>query len=418
MDDPVRAMSVGGARATGSRGRRRVQRALVVSQLAASFMLLIGAGLLSRSLMRLYAIDPGFELEHVLSLQAPNFAQQSGDRLRQFSTDVIERVKADASVKDAAMASSAPLARSFPQQREFRIDGAEADAVSAGPRSVIRVITRSYFDTIGTPLKAGRAFQASDTGKSQPVVILSASMAKYYFRGDNPIGRRLSWKLIHGITGAVSWTTPAEIVGVAADSRADGIDQAPMHTIFQPDTQTFAPSTLLVRTAGAPTGLTPRIVETIRQIDPNRPIDHVQTLEEIRNETIAPQRLNATLIGLFAALALAIATVGVAGVLAFSVSQRTNELGIRVALGAQRGAILRMILGEGLVMALVGLALGGAAAVPLSELLTGLLFGIEPADPPTIAVAALLLVAVAVVAAWVPARRATAVDPITALRGD
>jgi predicted permease len=418
VDDPVRAMSAGGGRSTAGRGRRRAQRLLVVSQLAASFMLLIGAGLLSRSLMRLYAIDPGFELEHVLSLQAPNFAQQSGDRLRQFSTDVIERVKADASVKDAAMASSAPLARSFPQQREFRIDGAEADAVSAGPRSVIRVITRSYFDTIGTPLKAGRAFQASDTGKSQPVVILSASMAKYYFRGDNPIGRRLSWKLIHGITGAVSWTTPAEIVGVAADSRADGIDQAPMHTIFQPDTQTFAPSTLLVRTAGAPTGLTPRIVETIRQIDPNRPIDHVQTLEEIRNETIAPQRLNATLIGLFAALALAIATVGVAGVLAFSVSQRTNELGIRVALGAQRGAILRMILGEGLVMALVGLALGGAAAVPLSELLTGLLFGIEPADPPTIAVAALLLVAVAVVAAWVPARRATAVDPITALRGD
>jgi putative ABC transport system permease protein len=144
----------------------------------------------------------------------------------------------------------------------------------------------------------------------------------------------------------------------------------------------------------------------------------VQTLEELRNETIAPQRLNATLIGLFAALALAIATVGVAGVLAFSVSQRTNELGIRVALGAQRGEILRMILGEGAAMALVGLAIGGAAAVPLSQLLTGLLFGVEPADPPTIAASALLLVAVAVVAAWVPARRATAVDPITALRGE
>jgi hypothetical protein len=198
----------------------------------------------------------------------------------------------------------------------------------------------------------------------------------------------------------VSWSKPAEIVGVAADSRADGIDQAPMHTIFQADTQTFAPSTLLVRTTGAPTGLTPQIVETIRQLDPNRPIDHVQTLEEIRNETIAPQRLNATLIGLFAALALAIATVGVAGVLAFSVSQRTNELGIRVALGAQRTEILRMILGEGAAMALVGLAIGGAAAVPLSQLLTGLLFGIEPADPATIAASALLLVAVAIVAAW------------------
>lgn len=167
-----------------------------------------------------------------------------------------------------------------------------------------------------------------------------------------------------------------------------------------------------------PERLARRVVETIRTLDPNRPIDHVQTLEEIRDETIAPQRLNATLIALFTALALAIATVGVAGVLAFSVSQRTNELGIRVALGAQRAEILRMILGEGAAMALVGLAVGGAAAVPLSELLKGLLFGVEPADPPTIAVSALLLVAVAVAAAWIPARRATAVDPITALRSD
>jgi putative ABC transport system permease protein len=418
MDDPVGAMSAGGGRSTAGRGRRRAQRLLVVSQLAASFMLLIGAGLLTRSLMRLYAVDPGFNLTHVLSLQAPNFGQQTNDRQMQFNAGVLERVKSEASVKNAAMASAAPLAGSFPQQREFRIDGADADAVSSGPRSVTRVVSPDYFDTIGTPLKAGRTFQTSDTGKSTPVVILSESMAKYYFKADSPIGRRLSWKLIHGITGAVSWTAPMEIVGVVADSRADGIEQAPMHTIFRPDTQTGAPSTLLVRTAGAPAGLTSRIVETIRQLDPNRPIDHVQTLEEIRDETIAPQRLNATLIGLFAGLALAIATVGVAGVLAFSVSQRTNELGIRVALGAQRSQILRMILGEGIAMALVGLAVGGAAAVLLSDLLTGLLFGVEPADPATIATSALLLMAVAVVAAWVPARRAIAVDPITALRGD
>jgi putative ABC transport system permease protein len=356
----------------------------------------------------------------VLSLQAPNFATVSDpNRLLQFNHDLVERVKTEASVKNAAVASAAPLATSFPQQREFRIDGADADAIGAGPRTVTRVVSSSYFETIGTPLKAGHSFQATDTRTSPRVVILSESMAKYYFKSGDAVGRRISWKLTNGITGAVSWTPPAEIVGVAADSRADGIDQAPMHTMFQPDTQNFAPATLLVRTAGdAPDRLAPRVVETIRALDPNRPIDHVQTLEEIRDETIAPQRLNATLIGLFAALALAIATVGVAGVLAFSVSQRTNELGIRVALGAQRGAILRMILGEGAAMALVGLAIGGVAAVPLSQLLKGLLFGVEPADPLTIAIAAALLVAVAVVAAWIPARRATAVDPITALRGD
>jgi predicted permease len=423
MNDPVRAMSAGGGRTTSTRGRRRAQRALVVSQLAASFMLLIGAGLLTRSLLRLYAVDPGFNLENVLSLQAPQNFQQANpgvnaQRAAQFGLDVVERVKGEASVKNAAMASAAPLAGSFPQQREFRVDGADVDAVSSGPRTVTRVVSGSYFETIGTPLKAGRTFQTTDTRTSPPVVILSESMAKYYFKTGDPIGRRISWKLTNGITGAVSWTPPAEIVGVAADSRADGVDQAPMHTMFQPDTQSFTPSTLLVRTSGAPDGLAPRVIETIRQLDPNRPIDHVQTLEEIRDETIAPQRLNATLIGLFAVLALVIATVGVAGVLAFSVSQRTNELGIRVALGAERGMILRMILGEGAAMALVGLVVGGVAAVPLSQLLKGLLFGVEPVDFPTIALSAVLLVGVALIASWIPARRATGVDPITALRSD
>jgi putative ABC transport system permease protein len=368
--------------------------------------------------MSLYAVNPGFDLEHVLSLQAPNFAQQTPERARQFGNDVMQRVKGQPAVKNTAMASAAPLAGSFSQKREFRIDGADADAVNSSPSTVTRIVSSSYFETIGTPLKAGRYFQTTDTPTSPRVVILSDSMAKYYFKTGSAIGRHISWKLTNGITGTVSWTPMMEIVGVVADSRADGIDQAPKHTIFQSDTQTFMPTTLLVRTTGLPDGLAPQVVEMIRQVDPNRPIDHVQTLEEIRNETIAPQRLNATLIGLFAGLALAIATVGVAGVLAFSVSQRTNELGIRLALGAERGTILRMVLGEGAVMALIGLAVGGAAAVPLSNLLKGLLFGVEPADPLTIAVAAVLLFAVAIGAAWVPARRATAVDPMAALRGE
>jgi putative ABC transport system permease protein len=423
MADPVRAMSAGGGRHTSTRGRRRAQRTLVVSQLAASFMLLIGAGLLTRSLLRLYAVDPGFNLENVLSLEAPaNFEQTNpavnAQRAAQFDLDVVERVKAEAAVKNAAMASAAPLAGSFPQQREFRIDGADIDALSSGPRTVTRVVSGSYFQTIGTPLRAGRPFEPTDTRTSPPVVILSESMAKYYFKTGDALGRHISWKITNGITGAVTWTKPAEIVGIVADSRSDGIDKAPMHTIFLPDTQAFVPSTLLVRTTGMPESVISRVIETIRSLDPNRPIDHVQTLGEIRDETIAPQRLNATLIGLFAALALAIATVGVAGVLSFSVSQRTNELGIRVALGAKRSTILRMILGEGAAMALIGLAIGGAAAIPLSSFLNGLLFGIEPADPPTIAMAAILLLFVALAAAWVPARRATAIDPITALRGE
>jgi predicted permease len=413
LNDPVRAMSSGGGRATGSRGRRRAQRALVVSQLAASFMLLVGAGLLTRTLMRLYAIDPGFDLSNVLSLQAPDFSVPNRDRRVQFSRDVLERVRAEATVQSAAMASAAPLAGSFPQPREFRIEGADQDAIASAPKTVTRVVSSGYFETIGTRLRVGRSFQITDTATSPPVVILSDSMARYYFKDQNPIGRHMSWKLLNG-----NWSPVAEIVGVAADSRADGIEQTPFHTLYQPDTQSGPQSTLLVRTAGSMDRITPRVVETIRSLDPNRPIDHVQTLEEIRDETIAPQRLNATLIGLFALLALAIATVGVAGVLAFSVSQRTNELGIRLALGAERSAILRMILAEGATMAGIGLVVGGLAAIPLSRMLTGLLFGVEPIDPPTIAVSALLLIGVALIAAWVPARTATAVDPMTALRGE
>jgi putative ABC transport system permease protein len=413
LNDPVRAMASGGGRATGSLGRRRAQRALVVSQLAASFTLLVGAGLLTRSLLQLYAVDPGFDLSNVLSLQAPDFTPFNRERRMQFTRDVLDRVRAEATVQSAAMASAAPLAGSFPQQQEFQVDGAELEAVASAPKTVTRVVSNGYFETVGTRLKAGRGFLPSDAATAPRVVILNESMARYYFKDRNPIGRRISWKLFNG-----NWSPKAEIVGVAADSRADGIDQSPLHTMYQPDAQTNAQSTLLVRTSGSTDRLAPRVVETIRGLDANRPIDHVQTLEEIRDETIAPQRLNATLIGLFALLALAIATVGVAGVLAFSVSQRTNELGIRLALGAERRSILRMILGEGATMALVGLFVGGLAAIPLSRLLGGLLFGVEPVDPLTIGLAAALLVAVALVAAWIPARTATSVDPITALRGD
>jgi len=410
LNDPVRAMASGGGRSTGGIGRRRAQRALVVSQLAASFTLLIGAGLLTRSLFQLYAVDPGFDLANVLSLQAPDFSGFNRERRLQFSRDVLDRVRGEATVQSAAMASAAPLAGSFPQQQEFQVEGADLEAVATAPRTVTRVISTGYFETVGTRLKAGRGFQPSDSATAPPVVILSESMARYYFKEQSAIGRRISWKLFNG-----NWSPKAEIVGIAADSRADGIEQTPLHTMYQPDAQTNAQSTLLVRTA-ATDRIAPRVVETIRSLDPNRPIDHIQTLEEIRDETIAPQRLNATLIGLFALLALAIATVGVAGVLAFSVSQRTNELGIRLALGAERQTILRMILGEGAAMAAIGLVIGGLAAIPLSRLLSGLLFGVEPVDLPTIAVSAVLLVLVALVAAWIPARTATAVDPMTALR--
>lgn len=383
VNDPARAMA-GATRSSGSPGRKRAQRILVVSQLAASFMLLIGAGLLTRTLMQLYAVDPGFDLTNVLSLQAPDFTAQSRDKRMQFSQDVLERVKSQADVKDAAMASSAPLAGAMTMPTDIQIDGTDAGVGAAAQVVVTRVVSNGYFATVGTELVAGRAFQVTDNQKSPPVAILSQAMARYYFKDQSPIGRRVASRM------GPNWSPAAEIVGIAADTHADGLTEKPKMTLYRPDTQQNAVSTLLVRAAGSMAQLTPRVVEAIRALDPNRPVDHVQTLEEIRDETIAPQRLNATLIGLFAILALAIAMVGVAGVLAFSVSQRTNELGVRMALGAKPGAILRMVLGEGAMMAVVGLAIGGLIAVPLSRMFEGLLFGVQPVDPPTIAVAAAL----------------------------
>jgi putative ABC transport system permease protein len=411
--DPVRWMAGAGGRATAGTGRRRAQRALVVGQLAISFMLVIGAGLLIRSLMQLYAVDPGFSLANVLSLQAPDFTRQTADRQMQFTRDLIDRVKGAPSVQAAAMASAAPLAGSFQARREVRVDNAASADAAAAPMMVTRVVSGAYFETVGTKLKAGRTFAATDAQTVPRVAIISEAMARFYFKDANPIGHRLS---LRGFNGA--WGPPIEVIGIAADSHADGIDRAPVHTLYQADTQVGAQSTLLVRTAGSADALTPQVVETIRGLDPNRPIDHIRTLEELRDETIAPQRLNATLIGLFSGLALLIATVGIAGVLAFSVSQRTNELGIRLALGAERSAIMSMILREGALMAAIGLVAGGAAAIPLSRLMSGLLYGVEPLDPATIATAAALMMAVALGAAWIPARRATGVDPMIALRGE
>src|SRR5262245_60666986 len=246
-------------------------------------MLLIGAGLLTRSLYQLYAIDPGFNLSNVLSLQAPDFTQAPQPRRQQFSRDVLERVRTQPAIQAAAVASAAPLAGSFPQQQEFRIDGADADAIASAPKTVTRIVSSEYFKTVGTPIKVGRSFAPSDLQTAPRVVILSETMARYYLKDQSPVGRRISWKQGNG-----KWTDPAEIVGVAADSRADGITQTPLHTLYQPDTQAFAPSTILVRTGGAPDSVAPHVIETIRALDPNRPIDHVQTLEEIRDETIAP----------------------------------------------------------------------------------------------------------------------------------
>ncbi len=280
------------------------------------------------------------------------------------------------------------------------------------PQSVSRTVSPGYFSTAGTALVRGREFGRDDQPDSVAVTILSEAMARFYFEDEDPIGRRIAvWQS----DSEANWMT---IVGVVEDTKADGLDRDAIHTYYRSSTQGFTPSTFLVRTDGDARPLAPTVVETIRTLDPNRPVDHIQTLEELRSESIAPQRLNATLFGMFSLLALVIATVGIAGVLLFSVSQRTQEFGIRAALGATRAQVLRMVLQEGALLAIIGLGVGGIASLFLSGLLSGLLFEVEPIDPISFLGSAFVLILVSITASLIPAWRATQVDPMVALRSD
>ncbi len=402
-----------GARATGSLQRRRLQRLLVVGQLALSFMLLIGAGLLVRSLIKLHGVDPGFDLDNVLTMEAPDYSQQDRARRQQFGDSLVETLSGQGAVRSAALAANAPLGRTFPIHRQIRVEGQSFDSPVQSPLSMFRYVTDDYFGTIGTPLLLGRDFEATDGEQSTQVAVLSKSMAEHYFPDQDAVGRRLSWKFGNG-----QWSDWITVVGVVADTKSDGIERQPVHTLYRPARQTFPPSTVLVRTAGDPKAVTPYVVEQIRALDPNRPVDHIYTLKELRDENIAPQRLNAALFGLFAGLALVIAAVGVAGVLAFQVSQRMHEIGIRMALGASKTRILAMVLREGALLAVAGLLLGGLGALLLARFLAGLLFEVEPLDPLTFVAVGVTLLLVACAASLLPARRATRADPMISLRAE
>ncbi|MCH6547004.1 MAG: ABC transporter permease [Gemmatimonadetes bacterium] len=403
--------AAGGGRATGGLSRRRAQRALVVSQLAISFVLLVGAGLMTRSLIKLSQVDPGFDLENVMSMDMPDFSLQSQPQQFEFSRALVSRVTQFPQVDAASMASAAPLQRPRVLPTAFGVEGRELPPDPPMPPTLRKFIGPDYFKTVGMTVLAGRTFDSRDHAEAPRVAIINESMAKFYFPDRDPIGRRMAGVRFNGALGP--WTT---IVGVVADTKEAGLDREPVHTYFLALEQNFAQSTLIVRTLGDPLPVAGRVLEEVRALDPNRPVLNVQTLEQSRAESIAPQRLNATLFTVFAALALVIATVGIAGVLSFSVSQRTNEFGIRMTLGADQSRVLKMVLREGATLAAVALGIGGAGALVLSRFLSGMLFEIQPTDPVTFFGVAALLTFVAIAASLAPARSATSVDPMKALR--
>ena len=396
-------------RSTLTSGKHRARNALIVAQVAISFMLLIGAGLALRSLWMLQQVDPGFRPENVLTMTiAMDFTKYNTPPLRaQYMQRLIERVQSTPGVVAASASGTFPLNEQGPFRTRFQVEGRPVDDAQQLPQAGLNVASPEYFRAIGIPLVAGRLFTEQDQLGTLPVAIVNQTMARHYWPNEDPIGQRLN-----GANGQPF----ATIVGVVGDNRQQ-LNAEVEDILYRPYLQTpFLQTTFLVRTAGEPKPMARRVVEAIYAVDREQPVADMRTLEEVRAESLASPRLTATLLALFAGLALVITATGIAGVIAYSVSERTHEIGIRMALGAQRTTVLRMLLGQGLALVSIGLALGVAGALALTRLMSGLLFGIGATDPLTFLAVSLVLLAVAVLACAVPARRATGIDPIMALR--
>jgi predicted permease len=391
-------------------GGRRFRSALVVSQLALSFMLLIGAGLMVRSMLKMQAVRPGFDAENVITMSLAAPFTKDFETFPEFYRGLLERAENFPGVQSAGFGTSVPLSQSTPFANGFEIEGRPLSDGDLAPLADISRVTTRYFETIRQPLVRGRMFEDGDaTGDARPVVLVNASLANRHFDGD-AVGQRIK---------ARNGRTWFEIVGVVGDVHRRGLDQDVADEIYYTLLNNPARNTsLFVRTNGSALALADQVRQAIRGLDPEVPVADVLTLEEVRRESLASPRLTTTLLGLFAALALVITAAGIAGVIGFSVSQRTNEIGIRMALGAAAGTVLGMIFRQGMGLVLAGLGVGVLGALALGRFMSGMLFGVGATDLVTYVAVGVVLAGVAALATLIPARRATTVDPIASLRSD
>jgi putative ABC transport system permease protein len=417
--DLVSTLKEGGTQATLGASRGKARSALIVAQVAVSFLLLIGAGLAVRSLINLQRVNAGFHPENVLTMQISlDFSRYMSDKgmdasnqlMLGFSDSLLEKIQAMPQVTSAAMSGEFPLDKSPAANNEYLIEGHQGEASEAKPTAEFNVVTPDYFRTLGIPIFSGRTFDGRDRPDKPHVAIVNQSLARRYFPDQDPVGRRLSFD------DGKQWT---QIVGVTGDVRERTLDQAPKDLIYVPYAQypQMSPS-LITRTQGDPMNIARAAVQHLYEVDPNQPAGHIQSLEQVRADSIAAPRLTANLLGLFALLALAIAAAGIGGVMALSVSQRIHEIGVRMAMGARPAEIIWMVLKQGMTLALVGVAAGALGAFALTKALKSLLFGVTPTDPATFGMVAAVLAVAALAACYIPARRAAHVDPLQALRAE
>ncbi len=400
--------------ATESAGWRRWRSSLVVAELALAVLLLVGAGLLVKSLWRLQQVDSGVNPERVLAayFELPGKRYAQPHQLTDFYARVLEKAQALPGVRVAALSNSLP-----PDLTEFsdvfRIEG-RPDAPGKPPRLAYMIrVNPGYFRALGVALRGGRYFSAADTAEAPHVALISETLQRRYFPGEDPIGKRIN-------TGSEEQPVWNEVVGVVGDVKYNGLADETQPALYQPLAQAQSPGVaLILKTETAdPLTLAPAVRNVLKSVDNEVPLWLVATLEQRLALATALPRFRTTLIALFAALALILACIGIYGVISYSVAQRTHEIGIRVALGARATDVLRLVVQQGLTLTLAGVGCGLLASLALTRLMRNLLFGVNPTDPLTFASVALLLTFVALLAALVPARRATKVDPMVALRCD
>jgi putative ABC transport system permease protein len=397
--------------ARGSSGKR-LRSLLVTAEVAISLVLLIGAGLLINSFLRLRNVDPGFRVDNLLTmkivLSEPKYRE--AERRSAFYKELVQRIEALAGVRSAAVTTSLPLYSSG-NSIAVVFDGRPEPPPGQEPIIVTRIISTKYFDTMGIPLLKGRQLTEQDTRTSPRVVVISEAMARRYWPNENATGKRIA---LGKVEKPEDWI---HVIGVAKDVRQRlTTDPKPQMYLSHHQTDFFAPEDLVVRTDVDPTTMAATVRKAVWEIDKDQPVSDIRTMEDILADSIARQRFSMLLLAIFASVALVLAAVGIYGVMSYSVAQRTHEIGIRMALGAQTGAVLKLAVGYGMKLVLIGIVVGLVAAFALTRVMSTLLFGVTATDPATFTLIPLLFVCVAAIASYIPARRATKVNPIVALR--
>ena len=406
------ALKEGGKGAGGGSRSRRLRGALVVGEVALALMLLVGAGLLIKSFAQIRKIDTGFVTENVLTmvLRLPAAKYQEDAQYVAFYRQALERIRATPGVQSAGMVNFLPLYGGLGSATSFYIEGKPEPPRGTGPSTNVRVADANYFKTMGIPLKQGRTFTEIEDAENRNVILVSESFARKHFPGENPLGQRLKVFMAED----PAW---AEVVGVVGDVRYDNLTVEAEPFVYYPHPGLVYPfMTFVVRTAGDPAEMAPAIRREIASLDPDQPVSDVRTMTQVMADTVARARFNTLLLGIFAGLATLLAAVGIFGVMNYSVQLRTREIGLRMALGAQPRRVLMLVLRQGLLLTLIGIGVGLAGSLALSRVMTGLLYGVGASDPATFAAIVVLLAVISLIACYIPARRATRVDPLVALK--